>query len=218
MLPNNFVVIDPIDNSFLDELLAKGYRHFGERFFRYKEAYHEEVCKVLPLRIRLDRFKLKKDQKKIKKKNIDTIVQISPASITEEKIHLFNTHKMRFKEGIPSSLYTFLSEDPAINPCKNVNIEVFLENKLIAVSYLDLGRNSCSSVYGFFDLNHSNRSLGIYTMLCEIEFAISNNYTYYYSGYAYDVKSFYDYKKRFYGLEYYDWKGNWRELNNHEIS
>jgi hypothetical protein len=37
-------------------------------------------------------------------------------------------------------------------------------------------------------------------------------YRMYYHGYGTEEPSHYDYKKRFAGLEFYDWKGNWRLL------
>ena len=46
-------------------------------------------------------------------------------------------------------------------------------------------------------------------MLTELKFARDNQKSYYYHGYAYEGESFYDYKKRFGGLETFDWKGNW---------
>ncbi|HNM06329.1 MAG TPA: hypothetical protein PKK05_25645, partial [Leptospiraceae bacterium] len=56
----------------------------------------------------------------------------------------------------------------------------------------------------------SKRSLGIYTMLLEIEYSIQMKKDYYYPGYAYVETSFYDYKKNFNGLEYLDWNKGWK--------
>jgi arginine-tRNA-protein transferase len=61
-----------------------------------------------------------------------------------------------------------------------------------------------------FEPTESSRSLGIFTMLLTIDFAIKNGKTFYYPGYAYEENSFYDYKKRFAALDKFDWKGNWK--------
>ena len=53
------------------------------------------------------------------------------------------------------------------------------------------------------------RSLGLYVLLRQIQYAREAEKTYLYHGYAYREPSFYDYKKNFYGLEYFDWKGSW---------
>jgi arginine-tRNA-protein transferase len=60
-----------------------------------------------------------------------------------------------------------------------------------------------------FDPDESERGLGIFTMLKEIEHAIDTGRSFYYQGYAYAGESFYDYKKRFRGTEVFDWKEGW---------
>ena len=65
-----------------------------------------------------------------------------------------------------------------------------------------------------FDLAESKRSLGIYTMILEIMYAIEKKKKYYYPGYAYEKPSFYEYKKKFDNVEFYDWQsGIWLPLN-----
>ena len=60
-----------------------------------------------------------------------------------------------------------------------------------------------------FDPAFAHRSLGIFTMLKEIAFAMENGKEFYYQGYSYEGPSFYDYKNVFAGLRAYDWNGNW---------
>ena len=77
---------------------------------------------------------------------------------------------------------------------------------MIACSFIDVVTNSLSSTYAMFDLEESKRSLGIYTMILEINYAIEKKKRFYYPGYAYDAPSFYDYKKKFNNCEFYDWQ------------
>lgn len=198
----------------LDELLARGWRHFGTEFFRYNLAWHDfEIRRVHPLRIRLTGFSLSKSQRRILKKNTDCRVVIQPANVNPPTIELFDRHRLRFVENRPDSLYQFLSDDPSRKPCSTFEVAVYKESKLIAVSFFDLGSNSLSGVYAVFDPQYANRSLGIFTMLTEIDYAISSGKQFYYQGYCYDGESFYDYKKKFRGSEYFDWKDSWRKLN-----
>ena len=46
-----------------------------------------------------------------------------------------------------------------------------------------------------------------------IDYAKELGLKYYYPGYAYVEPSFYDYKKRFSGLEYLDWQAGWKPFN-----
>ena len=63
-----------------------------------------------------------------------------------------------------------------------------------------------------FDLRESWRSLGIYTMLLEIQYARERRCRFYYQGYAFDAPSVYDYKKLFNATEWFDWNGHWLPL------
>lgn len=198
----------------LDALLEKGWRHFGAHFFRYNLGfYREEIRLVIPLRIRLKNFAFSKSQRRILRKNEDLQIFIRPVKITPETEILFERHKQRFDHGIPDSVYDFLDFDAANVPCKTLQCAVYLENKLVAVSFFDVGEFSVSGIYACFAPEITDRSLGIFTMLLEIEFALKTNKTFYYQGYAYAGNSFYDYKKRFRALETYDWSGNWQDFS-----
>ncbi|GIU81171.1 MAG: arginine-tRNA-protein transferase [Acidobacteria bacterium] len=198
----------------LDALLAEGWRHFGVYFFRYSfSLYNGKIYHVIPLRIRLERFSLSKSQRRVIRKNSDLRYEVRPIKIDAEKIKLFEKHKKRFKQNVPDSIYTFLSPTRGI-PCETMEIDVFLGNKLLAASFFDIGKESVSSVYAIFDLEESKRSLGILTMLLEIDFSTVTRKKFYYQGYAHRENSFYDYKKRFQGIEAYDWNsGSWKALS-----
>jgi arginine-tRNA-protein transferase len=200
-----------VSPSELDQLLSEGWRHFGRRFFRYNLAPSKfEVRFVLPLRIRLDQFEFSKSQRRILRKNSDLGIVIRPIEIDLEKIELFELHKKRFNEFTPDSIYDFFDKDAASTPCESFEICVYSEDRsLLAVSFFDKGAASISSTYAMFDPANAPRSLGIFTMLKEIEYAAAAGKQLYYHGYAYAGESFYDYKKRFASLETYDWNGNW---------
>ncbi len=190
----------------LDKLLAQGWRHFGVYFFRYSIAYHDkQIYHVIPLRIRLENFVLTKSLRRILRRNSDLDYKVRPAEFSEEKMLLFNLHKTRFKKNIPRSLYDFLSPIPS-TPCQVMEISVFLNKTLVAASFFEVGQESVSSIYAMFDPKESARSLGIFTMLLEINFAVNSGKKFFYQGYAYEEQSFYDYKKRFRGTEKYDWR------------
>ncbi len=213
LLINEYFMTRKITAETLDSLLANGWRHFGTYFFRYNINVHQgQLCKVIPLRIDLQKFTFSKSQQKIWKKNQDLDIHIQPIQINQDVLDLFEKHKTKFKENIPENIYTFLSYHPAKVPCAAVEIGVYKADKLLAMSFLDLGKESVSSVYGMYDFEWANRSLGIYTMLLEIDFALKTNRRYYYHGYCFDMPSFYDYKKKFNGLQGFDWQGGWNDL------
>ncbi len=202
----------------LDMLLADGWRHFGTHFFRYSlNLYREEVVRVIPLRIRLSEFQLSRSHRRVLRKNEDLAVEISPTEITAQMEELFHRHKLRFDHAVPDSIYDFLSEDAANYPTRGHQVTVRdNDNKLLAVSFLDIGETSTSAIYASFDPDEQQRSLGIFTMLKAIEYSNSQGRTFYYHGYSYDTPSFYDYKFGFSGLEAFDWDGNWKNFGHRE--
>lgn len=197
----------------LDRLLAAGWRHFGPRFFRYSlGVYRDEIRRVLPLRVRLADFKPSKSQRRNLRKNGDLRTEVRLIAITPESDDLFHRHKERFETGVPASIYEFLSTEPATLPCEAMELAVYDGDKLAAVSYFDLGSATVSGIYAMFDPAYESRGLGGFTMLKEIELAVSRGCEFYYQGYAYEGHSFYDYKKRYSATEAYDWRGHWLPL------
>jgi arginine-tRNA-protein transferase len=195
----------------MDGLWAEGWRHFGMFFFRYQRSTHGRVdFHVLPLRIDLDRFILSRSQKRVLKTNRDAQLVIGAAAIDEVKEALFSKHRRRFTENVPSSLRDFLSPAPDSVPCRNVELCVYKGERLMGVTFLDLGEHATSAVYAIFDPAEAKRSLGILMMLYSIRFSRERGCRYYYPGYAYREPFNYDYKKRFAGLEYLDWNYGWR--------
>ena len=196
-----------------DEMLADAWRHFGKHFFRYNFGiYEEEIRRVIPLRIRLADFILSKSQRRVFRRNDDLDVTIGAYNITRETHDLFERHKRRFKSGVPNSIYDFIANNRASSPTELLEITARKHGNLVAASFFDLASRSVSAIYGCFDPDETSRSLGIFTMLKVMEYAREFGLKFYYHGYAYEGSSFYDYKKRFLGLEQYDWRGSWSEF------
>lgn len=202
-------LIDEITPDQLDMALSKGWRHFGQLFYFYHESEGENgdpSHHVRPLRVRVGQFRRSKSQRRTWNRNTNLALEVRPLQFSEELDALFEIHKKRFPKDIPASLTNFLGESPELNPTDTRQFEIRLDGKLIACSFLDLGKNTVSSIYAMFDPAESHRRLGIYTMLLELDWAQKNGMDFYYSGYAYLEPSHYDYKKEFTGLEFYDWK------------
>ena len=195
----------------MDRLWAEGWRHFGIVFVRYPTSVHGgQPFTVLPLRIDLQRFGPSRSQKRVLAKSRDAEIIIRPSSVDAEKEALFEKHRLRFDENVPTSLYNFLSTMPASLPCTNLELCVYLGERLSGVTFLDVGARASSAVYAMFDPAEAKRSLGIFMMLQSLRFSRERGCRYYYPGYAYEEPFPYDYKKRFTGLEYLDWTAGWK--------
>lgn len=91
-------------------------------------------------------------------------------------------------------------------------IELWQEEKLIAVSTCDLLDDGLSAVYTFFDPDESRRSLGVFAILKQIEYATQLNLNYLYLGYWVPHSAKMNYKSQYTPLELL-LDGQWRRLN-----
>jgi leucyl-tRNA---protein transferase len=206
----NFLCLEASPEQ-MDRYWAEGWRHFGIYFFRYRTAAHsDKQFNVLPLRIDLERFELTRSQKRVLAKNHDTQVRLRPAELNDANEELFRKHRVRFRDNVPTSLKEFLSPLPATVPCLNLELCNYIDERLVGVTFLDIGKHSTSAVYAIFDPAEAKRSLGILMMLYSIQFSREHGHRYYYPGYAYREPFSYDYKKNFHGLECLDWESGWR--------
>lgn len=207
--------------AMMDAFWADGWRHFGEKFFRDMfSVVGNRFHLVVPLRIDVERCVFTKSQSRVLRKNSDVQVVIDYAHITAEKQHLFDVHKKRFRDNVPDTLRDFLSAVPSLVPCNTRECCVYEDGVLVAVSFFDMGATACSSVYGVFHPSVSQRSLGIFTLLQEIQYTREMGKKYLYLGYAHREASHYDYKKQFSATEFYNWQGAWlplEEVENHAL-
>jgi arginine-tRNA-protein transferase len=204
---DEYFFADEVTPEQMDFLWAHGWRHFGVYFFRYATiAKHDGLQQVMPLRIKLANFSLSASLKRVLNKNADLRLEIRAASVDATKEALFDRHKTRFVENVPDSMYDFFSPQPATTPCRTQELCLFQDEKLLAASFLDLGAQASSSVYSIYEPAEPKRSLGICLILLSIAYSIELGKEYYYPGYAYHEPSHYDYKKRFRGLEQFDWQ------------
>ncbi len=199
----------------MDAFWRDGWRHFGATFFRDMFSVVDNRFRlVVPLRIDVERYELSDSQRRVLRKNDDVQVVIGDASIDMEKRLLFDKHKQRFRDNVPESLTDFLSPVPSFVPCHTVECCVYYEERLIAASFFDAGAQACSSVYASFDPDVPRRSLGIFTLLHEIQYAQESGRRWLYLGYGHRENSHYDYKKNFHSTEFYNWKGEWLPLEH----
>ena len=173
----------------------------------------DHILAVQPLRLLIDQFRPSKSQRRVLRRNADVRMDIQPTVLNDSLREMFAAHVQRFTLNLPPSLESFLGDHPNTVPCENVTLAVYAGERLIAASFLDLGQAAVSSVYAIFDPAESRRSLGIFTMLKEIEYARARGCKFYYPGYACHESSPYDYKKKFTALQWYDWEGNWKPLS-----
>jgi len=203
-----------VDADLFDYYLRRGWRNHGSLFFRYNMAIMDgRMHLVLPLRVRVQAWRPSRSQRRMLRDNEPLRMTVGPSRIDAERRTLFTRHAQRFPPtGRPQQLEDFLGQRPWKEPCRGIECAVREAGRLVAVSYACVGADSISSVYAVFEPQSAWRSLGLYTMLLELEWARQLGLKWYYPGYATYHRSLYDYKKGFHGLQYYDWEERWHPL------
>lgn len=203
----------------LDGLLAEGWRILSKGFVRHSHALavesapatEENWCRTIPVRIDLRKYYPSKSQRKLLRRNNNLSIETGPIQLSQDKHLLFDKHYVdRFNEYNPINV--FLRQDSAIAPSTGIEFCVYHNKKLIAYSTIHIGEGSISSTYAFHDPGFPKQSLGIFTMLLEINYALEQGKRYFYPGYIYDKPSRMDYKRNFFGMEYYNWQGVWAPM------
>lgn len=165
-----------------DTLLSEGDRRSGPVFYR-PSCPGCTACEAL--RVHVPRFTPTRSQRRAWTKNNTTLrVERRRPAVTPRHLELYDRHAhergLALHEG-PTTEQEYQSF--LVNTCVDTwEIQYLSGNKLIAVSLVDLGRNAMSSVYHFFDPDESWRSLGVYSVLKEIELCAALNIEWYYLG------------------------------------
>ena len=209
------VFLDPvhrIDVLTLSELSRVGFRRSGDFIYR-PECYLCRQC--LSCRVPIAEFRMNGQQKKAWKHNQDLQMRIVPVSDANlQHYQLYERYiNQRHADGdmYPASYDQF--EKFLLHSCtESFFIELWQEDKLIAVSTCDLLDDGLSAVYTFFDPDESRRSLGVFAILKQIEYATQLNLNYLYLGYWVPHSAKMNYKSQYTPLELL-LDGQWRRLN-----
>ncbi len=206
-------LLEDVSEVEFEYLLAHGMRHFGDYFFRPK---CQDCYQCIPIRVRTDDFKPTRSQRRALNscKNIE--VKIGDPRYTEEKFELYLTHKERFhslqddvedKQNFRLSFY--------VNTPFGIEFEYYLDGKLLGVALADKTSQSFSAIYTFYDVPDKKMSLGTFSVLKQIEYALENKIKYFYLGYYIAENSSLLYKASFRPNEVY-MDREWRPFRNAE--
>lgn len=218
------VFLDPIhkiDVITLSELSRTGFRRSGD--FVYRPECH--LCRqCLSCRVPVSEFKMNSAQKKAWKKNQDLTFKITPiqqASMAHYQLYeRYILERHADGDMYPPSYDQF--EKFLLHSCtESFFIELWKEDQLICVSTCDLLDDGLSAVYTFFDPDQSQRSLGVFAILKQIEYIKSLNQQYVYLGYWVPHSKKMNYKCQYAPFELLldgQWRPIARHLNSTEIT
>jgi len=149
-----------------EELLGAGWRRSGSVFY----LNHCDSCsECVPIRVDAENFKPSKSQRKCLNRNTDVRIEREDAVFRQEDYELFRKYDKSWhdsKMAIDENGYNMMNVN---SPLHTQVMRYFIDDTLVGLGWLDLLPNSISSVYFSFDPDYSDRSLGVFSMLKEIE-------------------------------------------------
>jgi arginine-tRNA-protein transferase len=173
---------DQLDAGVYEALLGLGFRRSGRHFYANR---CEGCCQCLPLRVDANRFIPSKSQRRVARVNADVEVETSAREYSEERFRLYADYVLsRHGEMAEHDSYcSFLVDSPVSGFISDYYLTQGGKRRLVANGYLDLMPNGLSSVYFAFDPAFSKRSLGVFSVMKEMEIAQKLGLSWYYLGF-----------------------------------
>lgn len=165
-----------------DRLLEAGYRRSGW-FFYHTQCPNCSACE--PLRLEVAHFRPSRSQRRAQKLGDQHLrTEVSTPVVDSQRLHLFNRHRSerelsRGEAEVGESEYrSFL-----INSHADVaELSLWYEERMIAVSITDVGAESLSAVYCFFDPDYTWLNPGTYAILQQVAIAHRRGFRWLYLG------------------------------------
>lgn len=171
----------PLVPEQLDMLLEEGDQRVGQTVFR-TECPFCQACE--PVRVDVTTFVPSRSQRRVLARNATLRMEIGPPTLSRRRVALWNRH--RRGRGL---LTSYSRKDPVgyrewlVESCApTVEVRYLDGERLVALSILDVGVSSANSAYHYFDPTEERRSLGVYSVLREIELCATLGMRWYYLG------------------------------------
>ena len=177
--------VDPrriISSSLYQTLTDRGFRRSGSHLYQPR-------CKAcnacIATRIPVAEFRPRRTQRRVVRKNQDLRLEIEDARFSRRHYNLYARYiSLRHADGdmYPASEDQFRSF--LLSPWSaSFFICLYLGEQLLSVAVTDQQAKGLSAIYTFFEPNEDKRSLGVLSILQQIEVCRSLNLPYLYLGY-----------------------------------
>jgi leucyl-tRNA---protein transferase len=197
------------------QLVEMGWRRFGHTVFR-------PVCRTCnecrSLRVLVDRFQPNRSQRRVRKLNDGTLrLEVGIPAVSREKLdlydryHAYQSDLKDWPAHPPKDLAEFIGAY-VDNPFRGQEYCYYLQDRLIAVGYVDALPGAFSAVYCFYDPDERSRSLGTFNVLSIIENARRLSVPHVYLGYFVEECGSLAYKANFVPNQIRGSDGIWRDF------
>ena len=191
--------------------LAKlGFRRSGSHIYR---PHCNDCGLCIPVRVPVKSFVPSRSQRRNINKNEDITYEIKDAVFQDEHYDLYRRYMQGRHPGggmdkdEPESYESLIQA----NWSESKLLEFRLANQIVMVAVVDIFDDGISAVYTYFDPKLSQRGLGVYGILSEIEHVKSLNQDWLYLGYWNPKTNKMSYKTNFQPVDFFDGQ-HWQRL------
>ena len=178
--------LGPLSPTETDARFARAERRVGRSLYR-TQCPACQACEGI--RVITEEFKPSKSQRRVRNRweRLGYRIEMDSARYSDEKLALFNRHKS--ERGLsdpnepPMSMQGYVGW--LLTSCvQTIEMRYYLEDRLVGVGIVDLGKTAASSVYFYFDpaSEVAQLSPGVFSTLQEIEFCKRTNRSHLYLG------------------------------------
>ena len=163
-------------------LTDQGFRRSGSHLYR-PHCGSCEAC--IPTRVPVDEFAPRRSQRRVLKRNADLHLEVEEAAFSRRHYHLYERYiSLRHSDGdmFPASEDQFRSF--LLSPWSNsLFLSGYEGDRLVSVAVTDRQPNGLSAIYTFFEPSLNQRSLGVWSILQQVELCRTLELPYLYLGY-----------------------------------
>lgn len=190
------------------DLMDAGFRRSGDVVYR-------PACRgcsaCVPLRVPVARFVPSRSQRRALRRNTDVEMTVSEPRLDDERFELFLRYQDSQHDGTMITSRAGYEHFLVAGFAGAVEMSYRVAGRLVGVGIVDMTDRALSSVYFYFDPNERRRSLGVYSILQEIELCRSRSLSHWYAGfYVADCRKM-TYKADYRPHEFLHADGVWRE-------
>lgn len=168
--------------SIYQQLTDQGFRRSGSHLYR---PHCSECQACIPTRIPVSDFSPRRSQRRVLKKNADLKVSIEEARFSRRHYSLYERYiSLRHADGdmYPASEDQYRSF--LLSPWSNsVFLCIYEGERLLSVAVTDRQEQGLSAIYTFFEPAVTERSLGVMSILRQIQLTAELGLPYLYLGY-----------------------------------
>ncbi|MBX3396120.1 MAG: arginyltransferase [Phycisphaerae bacterium] len=177
---NEFVYLDGLGSSVYQNLMDLGFRRSGDVAYRPR---CDGCVECVPIRVPVNDFKATRSQRRSVRKNRDVRISITRPQASDEKWDMYRSYLAEQHDGTMSDDRESFERFLYRSPIDTIEMTYHIDGDLVGVGILDVTPSCLSSVYFYFDPNHSRRSLGVFSVIMEIEECRRRGLPYWYGGY-----------------------------------